>query len=270
MGYIDSFEHAGLMQLRQAFFDEGVLAEPRLLTELERILPVARERWWRGRNELVSPPLPPEDPPLAEVVDWARTFHLDQTTDSWALRAATVTLQYWEAGSPRDRIGMPTSSFSSGPTPPFSFSFELRSYEETTGGAAPRLTCWPRGWHPLLESWSVFRRDVATQLREQLKSALAVYRREVETELQKAGYTPLPTKRTKHARKHLRWTALYQISGWSFADIARKELGSTADSAYDPKRRKIEDAVTRTAGLLGLTLRPARKGQVNRGGGARS
>jgi len=261
MPYLDSFEHAGRVRIRERFLDVAVKVEPELLRALGHVVPSARKAWRLPTTGVIPlPPLPPEEPALPELEQWAVRFQLHGSTDDWVLRAATMTLVQWLVGGTTTGITMASTSSRSKPLEPFRFSFELTHQGITEEGCiVPGFG--GRAWHPMVQPWSDFRRDVEQEVGRRLRTALRAYRSNQEGVLAEAGWKRIPAK---HQPQHLRWMALYQIRGMSFAAIARQELRSTGDS-NDPKRRIIEAAVRSTAVLLGLRLRPARRGRTRAG-----
>jgi hypothetical protein len=106
------------------------------------------------------------------------------------------------------------------------------------------------GWNPHLESWKEFE----DCLSKAFERSVQKYRSDVEHFLLKAKWKPTADIRQ---RDHFDWLALYQVRGYSPSRIAdeliQKHINKTENT--------VLKAVTKTAGLIGLTLRPNQKGK---------
>jgi len=174
------------------------------------------------------------EPPkeVAALWAWADRFHF---VDSWILDAAVRSLREWQIFDLMKK------------KPPYPLRSEGPAYYGP-------LFKFETTWDPYWQGAATFRRRARKELDEFIRLHMG--------ELLKEGYVPSPVVRE---RQHVLWTIRYQVLEKSFAEI----LPAGIDGG--DRRRNVEKAVKRIAGLMGLTMRPRQKGRrLRRAKGQRS
>ena len=95
----------------------------------------------------------------------------------------------------------------------------------------------PPTWDPTWETEKTYRARIET---------------DIESVKQISGISPAPEKRT--GNQHFEWLALHHVGGWKYERINERY----ADESGKPDIPAIRRAITETAALIGLTLRPGR------------
>lgn len=169
---------------------------------------------------------------------WAAANHLP--TDGWVLQVAADTLLWWE-GLPEDYSGnldwkYPDINLKSpaSPQPVFTLNTTWYPGEETKGEAKRRLM-------------------------RMLEDALEQYLDDMEKTVQAEGWLTTPGKRNRHGDPllHFEWLVRYQVQRWTCERIAEEYGGEKQE--LDPA--SVNQAISETAMLVGLTLAPLPKGR---------
>ena len=109
-------------------------------------------------------------------------------------------------------------------------------------------------WEPTIESKAKARKRILRRFKKRLDESLTE-----AAGLARERQFEKPPRQPRELDRNLRWVIRFQVIDENFTDIARH------DSMPDPEgsaRRKISDAVEKTAELIGLTLRERDKGAV--------
>lgn len=159
---------------------------------------------------------------------WANEHHLNI---DWILFAARDTLGQWQFQGPPERLSWHY---------PFVIAYV---------GNQHKFSFQPRGWAPEAET----RAEATARLRTEFSQYLAKYLDGVERILSDSpGWRRTPAKRGSASENHFEWLVRYQVCGWSKSTLARDHHAS-----FDT----VDDALKRTAALIGIPLRPGKRGR---------
>ena len=166
------------------------------------------------------------------LTDWARKWRLG---DSWIIDIARSTLQArreLEARRIHRQWFFPSVSVMAPDWPELSWDSEsaVKAMSREQGG---------RGWDPEMETEAAFRQRVERHI-ERIHTIAAA-----------AGLVRATEKRTP---AHFDWLALYQVRTWTEARIVEKYQ----NAAGFPDLSGVSRAITKTAALIGLSLRRSR------------
>jgi hypothetical protein len=163
---------------------------------------------------------------------WVCRFSL---SDQWLLEVALMTLERWKNASAElaalNWAGLP---FRPPPLPPEGREFDFHD----------------DGWHLEDESSSEF----ASRVMAAFKQQLVTYKDAIRESMRELGLSLPPEIRQP---EHYDWLVLYQVRGLSPAQIA--DLMSTDKKTLTDST--VFKAVSKTAELVGLRLRPPKKGK---------
>lgn len=208
-----------------------------------------------------------ESPELhKKLLNWAKKWNLDKT--EWFLDFAVMALrlwlfdhgereaQSWERVLPVTREKLNDFIWDSEPDIKLNFSFRYKTISFSDGY-----------WNYEIEDSKVWAGVVRNRFSDYLQSTIGPGIRElkgtsekllnesidkhvraVEAKIKKKGYRPTPRK---YDYTHFAWVIRYQIEAWTYSQVARY---------YNAERQTVEEAVKRTAALLGLTLHPSAPG----------
>ncbi len=190
------------------------------------------------------------DPLHRRLRAWSRHWHLDA---DWCRHVALKTLYEWHEPPDKGLLAL----LQAGPLPPEPMGQPRGWAQAAIPLVSPirdeemRFTFAHRGWQPMH-----YTRDVAEQaIRAAFDAHLTRYLDRLECLAKERGLKPTPEKR---ALTHFDWLALYQVKGWRPAKIADwyheiNEKGAEVSA--------IRMALQETARLIGLPLRPSRRGR---------
>jgi hypothetical protein len=197
------------------------------------------------------------DPFAKSLMQWLKDSHLPHppVDDDWCWRRAVLTLGMWRkfphlVGRWAPRIGRSFLGRALADRP-FSFSLEPMAL----GVDLTRLELKePTVGHFVFPSPDLEMERAAGARQRILKAFAEALNRHMQ-ELRGRFESSLGWASTRQKRKlqHFEWLARYQVQHWSYERIRRE---------YNVRERKtVEDAVKRTAELVGLPLRPAKGGR---------
>jgi hypothetical protein len=184
-----------------------------------------------------EPEAPPATPAQIEsfkraIDQWVEEFGL---RDQWLLEVAVVTLDHWKKRNDAlAALNWAELPFLSRPLTLDGREIEFRH----------------AGWRVETECWSEF----AARNTAAFKQHLSSYKETIRGDMRDLGLSLPPDIRNS---EHYTWLALYQVRGFSPAKIA-EFLNSDQETLPE---NTILKAVTRAAGLVGLTLRRSQKGK---------
>jgi hypothetical protein len=167
-------------------------------------------------------------PLRSPVLAWAKRFNVEN--EGWFLRDVLRTKYYW-AKYPRFRQNRHFDSGISGGQVPFS-------------GAEVEFIFQDPGWVPTKEKW----RDFSTRLSESFQNELKAYEARIRSLVESRGYTRVPRKDTV---EHFDWLALWQIAGYTQAEIADWHSAQRGKQ-FDETR--IRQGIEEAARLVGLEI----------------
>jgi hypothetical protein len=187
---------------------------------------------------------------------WASAFNLTVKQDSqrvppsWVWRATLLTLYVWHRWEPLRAHGPPPVWAGGAIYTEFDFLKQRASqspdeFSFSLSGPKP---------DPLREKFAAFRARVIGQLEPLLKA-------QWESVVEKTVTSDVVKWKPKRKHKHFHWLCLYQIDQWSYEQIVNK-----CRDAEGLDTTTVRRGVEAAALLIGLDLRPGRRGSVRKSG----
>jgi hypothetical protein len=211
----------------------GTITEIEIPSELVSQPPPESLGTWQVLVTFIDQFLPESDALVDAIRAWAVQFNL---TDEWILDIAVTTLGAW-VNEP-EAIDQPTWHF-----PDILMLQPLNPTEKQFSFAA--------SWDAPFESWQ----DFDPRIQRSFRKARDEFKEQVEGLLQSRGWQHPSTRQTEH----FRWLALYQVKTMSALQIFTKLKLNLAGGA-----NTVSKGITKTAGLIGLTLRQPKYGPAKR------
>lgn len=235
--------------------------------------------WTEGRK-LVSPGTPVTDIPDHEievitpeavkarqaVISWAEDYHLGPSNfereglpgDTWFLERAHDTLRYWCHRRYSDTRGKAWSPLGASDMLRFELSqrnaerkaevFDPGKVRPLRFSSAPTIAIhFPSyEWQPDGELEADLEDRIIANVRHWLRQHIA-YGKAVAQQ-----HRWEPTLEKRELENHLKWVVLYQVKELNFTEVAK---------CVHRNRRHVTNEISNTAELIGIILRPARRGR---------
>lgn len=172
---------------------------------------------------------------------WATRYNL---TDHWLFDLALQTVFHWERV--KDAVKDPQWWGLGDLTRPSVVSEEERRFSFTDPG-----------WAPGYESWGMFEKRLRSGFEQQFQT----YKKQITPLPERRGFRQPPEIRKPD---HFRYLVRYQVLGESPETIAEHFSKDQRVAEKGLDGNTVLKAVKKTAGQIGLTLRPSRKGRTKK------